>query len=91
MQKWVLRYGDESVLAQHIQVKSMNERNELQEARRRIRELEAALADAQMDRALEKAFLDIACEKSGTTAEELKKKSGLTLLDVLGRKPSKGG
>jgi hypothetical protein len=41
-------------------------------ARSRIRELETALADAHMDYCLESAFLEIACEKLGTTAEDLK-------------------
>ena len=44
-----------------------------------------------MDRCLEHAFLEIACEKLKTTPESLKKKSGLTLSDVLGRRePGKG-
>jgi transposase-like protein len=33
-------------------------------------ELKAALVDAHMDSYLERAFLDIACERLGTTAEE---------------------
>jgi hypothetical protein len=52
----------------------------LQAARSRIRELEAALADARMDYCLESAFLDIACGKLGTGAEELKKKRTLQRL-----------
>ena len=65
------------------------ERGELKESRKRIRELEAALANALMDRYLEQAFLEIACEKLQTTPEELKKKSGLTRSAVLGRKADK--
>jgi hypothetical protein len=59
------------------------------ESQKRIRELEAALADALMDRYLGEAFLEIACEKLKTTPEDLKKKSGLTRSDVLGRKADK--
>ncbi|MDR2052527.1 MAG: hypothetical protein LBP80_03855 [Treponema sp.] len=51
----------------------MNEIDELQTARRRIRELETVLADAHMDYCLESAFLDIACERLGMSTEELKK------------------
>ena len=47
------------------------------------------MADALMDRYLGEAFLEIACEKLQTTPEELKKKSGLTRSDVLGRKADK--
>ena len=73
-----------SMLYGHIE--TMEERGELKESQKRIRELEAALANALMDRYLEQAFLEIACEKLQTTPEELKKKSGLTRSDVLGRK-----
>jgi hypothetical protein len=38
---------------------------------RRTRELEAALADAHMDYCLEGVFLDIACERLGTSTEEM--------------------
>jgi hypothetical protein len=54
-------------------------------ARTRIRELEAALADAHMDYCLESAFLEIACQKPGTTTEELKRKNVITLAER--RKP----
>ncbi|MDR0662593.1 MAG: hypothetical protein LBF80_00750, partial [Spirochaetaceae bacterium] len=43
----------------------MNEIDEMKAARSRIRELEAALADAHMDYCRESAFLDIACERLG--------------------------
>ena len=52
----------------------MKERDELKESRKRIRALEAALADAHMDRCLGDAFLEIACEKLKTTPEEFLKK-----------------
>jgi hypothetical protein len=51
----------------------MKEIDELQMARNRIRELEAALADAHMDYCLEHAFLDIACKRLGMSTEEQKK------------------
>lgn len=46
-----------------MKVETMNEIDELQAARSRIRELETSLADAHMDYCLEGAFLDIACER----------------------------
>jgi hypothetical protein len=47
--------------------------DEPHEARKRIREPEAALANAHIDYCLESAFLDIAHGKLGTSTEELKK------------------
>jgi hypothetical protein len=51
----------------------MNGIDELKAARKRIREPEAAPADAHVDYCLGSAFLEMACGKLGTSAEELKK------------------
>ena len=88
--RWLKEEGRDDLLPQRIKIETMKERDELKESRKRIRDLEAALADAHMDRCLEHAFLEIACEKLKTTPEELKKKNGLTLSDALGqREPGK--
>jgi transposase-like protein len=79
--KWIKKYGRKDILPKRIKVETMDEIDELKEARKRIRELEAALADAHMDYCLESAFLDIACERLGTTTEELKKKNVMTLAE----------
>lgn len=79
--KWIKQYGREELLPKRIKVETMNEIDELQAARRRIRELETALADAHMDYCLESAFLDIACERLGVSTEELKKKNVITLAE----------
>ena len=84
--RWIREQGREELLPKRIRIETMEERGELKESQKRIRELEAALADALMDRYLGEAFLEIACEKLKTTPEELKKKSGLTRSAVLGRK-----
>jgi transposase-like protein len=85
--KWIKHYGREDILPKRVKVETMDEIDELKEARKRIRELEAALADAHMDYCLESAFLDIACERLGTTTEELKKKNVMTLA---GRRKTRG-
>jgi transposase-like protein len=79
--KWIKKYGREDILPKRIKVETMQEIDELKEARKRIGELEAALADAHMDYCLESAFLDIACKRLGTTTEELKKKNVITLAE----------
>jgi transposase-like protein len=81
LMKWIKQYGREGMLPRRIKVETMEERDELKEARKRIRDLEAALADAHMDYCLEHAFLDIASERLGTTTEELKKKNVITLAE----------
>ena len=72
---WIKKYGREDILPKRVKVETMNEMDELKAARNRIRELEAALADAHMDYCLESAFLDIACVRLGTNVEDLKKRT----------------
>jgi len=63
----------------------MKEADELKEARKRIKELESQVADVHMDYALERSFLEIACERLGEKPEEFKKKHPMTRLDALVR------
>jgi hypothetical protein len=72
VRKWVKRYGREDIPPKRIKVETMKEIDELQAARSRIREPEAAV---DMEHCLESAFLDIACGKPGTSVEELKKRT----------------
>jgi len=53
----------------------MKEIDHLKEARKRIKELEAALADAHIDHCLEHAFLEIACERMETDLDDFKKRT----------------
>ena len=80
--KWIKAYGRAELQAKRIRIETMEEIDEMKAARKRIRELEAALADAHMDSLLGQAFLEIACERMDTTAEDFKKKHALTLSDV---------
>lgn len=80
--KWVKRYGREDLLPTKVRIETLKERNELAEARKRIRELEAAVADAHIDYCLEKAYLRVACERLGEDPEGFKKKHAMTLSDT---------
>jgi len=80
--RWVEKYGREDLLPKRIRIETLKERDELKEAKKRIRKLEAALADAHIDNCLEHAFLEIACERMDTNLNDFKKKNELTLSDV---------
>ncbi len=85
--RWIRQYGREDLLPKNVRVETLKERDKLKEARKRIRELEAAVADAHMDYCLEKGFLRVACERLGDEPEVFKKKHAMTLSDM--RKPRK--
>lgn len=80
--KWIRKYGREDLLPKRIRIETMEEIDQLKMARKRIRDLEAALADAHIDHCLEHAFLEIACERMGEDPDSFKKKHELTLSDV---------
>jgi transposase len=80
--KWVRKYGRDDLLSKCVRIETMEEKDQLKEARKRIKELEAALADAHIDQCLEHAFLEIACERMEVDLHDFKKKNGLTLSDV---------
>ncbi len=79
---WLRKYGHADLLPKKVRVETLKERDELKEARKRIRQLEAALADAHIDCSLENSFLRIACERIGIDLEDFKKKNAITLSDV---------
>lgn len=80
--KWVKKYGREELLPKRVRIETMKEVDELKAARKRIRELEAALADAHIDQCLEHSFLEIACERMDMDVDDFKKKNALALSDV---------
>ena len=61
---WVRKYGNGSV-GRVIRVEKPQEINEREELKRRVRALEKALADANIDLVLERAYTRIACERAG--------------------------
>ena len=82
IRNWLKKYGREDLLPKRVRVETMTEIDELKEAKKKIRDLEKALADSHMDYCLERAFLEIACEEMGTSREDLKKNNAIRLADV---------
>jgi transposase len=79
---WVKKYGSSDLHPKMIRIQTLEERDELKEAKARIRELEAALSDAHIDHCLEKAYLHVACERMGQEPEAFKKKNAITLSEL---------
>lgn len=74
VQTWVRKYGQGS-RGKIIRVEKPQEINELKELKERVRRLESALADANIDLALERAYTKLACKRAGVAVEEFKKKA----------------
>lgn len=71
--RWVREYGS-GRYGKVIRVEKAGEVNEGARLRSQLRQAKEALGDAHMELALEKAFLAVACEQMGQTAEAFKKK-----------------
>lgn len=89
--RWVRKYGTEDQQPKIVRIETMKERDELKDARTRIRELEAALADAHIDHCLEEAYLRVACERMGVVPDEFKKKHAMTLSSLRKSRNGEGG
>jgi transposase len=72
---WVRRFGKDHLLAKVVRVMKADEQAEVLALRKRVRELERALADAHLDLKLESAYLKLACKAAGVQdLVEFKKK-----------------
>lgn len=75
IQKWTRKYGNGS-RGKVIRVQKPEEINEVKKLKERVRLLERAVADANVDLAIERAYTEIACERAGIKdVVEFKKKT----------------
>jgi transposase-like protein len=74
--RWLRESGREELLGKVVRVEKPGEPGELRRLKERVRKLEAALADAHMDRALNESFFEILCEQQGIDPKAFKKKLG---------------
>lgn len=79
--RWVRRFGKEHLLGKVVRVMKADEQSEVKALRKRVRELERALADVHLDLKLEEAYLELACEAAGVEdVVEFKKKHAMVRL-----------
>jgi transposase-like protein len=73
--RWVRKYGN-GTRGKVIRVQKPEEIDELARLKQRVRLLETALADSNVDLALERAYTRLACQRAGIAdVEEFKKKA----------------
>jgi len=78
--RWLKQYGKEELLKKVIRVEKRGEPGEIKRLKDRVRRLEASLADAHMDSALDRAFFEMLCERTDTDIGAFKKKHAETVL-----------
>lgn len=71
---WARQYGKDHLIGKVVRVETPKEVSEVKALRKRVRELEKALADAHIDGMLDEAYLEIACRAAGIADVEAFKK-----------------
>lgn len=83
---WLRKYGRGDLMPRRVTITTMAEHDETKALKKRVRDLEKALADTHMKGLLGHAYLDIACERLGLDVDEFKKKAVIARLNVPGPK-----
>ena len=74
IQGWLRKYNRVDLLTKRVRVEMPEEQSELKKLKKRIRELEKALADTTVDGVFYRAHFEVLCEQMGLDIEETKKK-----------------
>jgi transposase-like protein len=72
--RWIRRLGKNQILAKVVRVETPEDRNEIRELRRQVRDLEHALAQTRMKELLAEAQFEILCRQQGIQDVEGQKK-----------------
>jgi len=73
---WMRKFGFEHLKGRMIYVKTRTELDRIKELEDQVLRLKQSLADEVLDHKIDIEFLKIACQRSGTTIDDLKKKNG---------------
>src|SRR6185436_19630358 len=67
---WLRKYGRGDLMPRQVTITTMAEQDETKALKKRVRELEKALADTHLKELLGEAYLGIACKRLGMDVEE---------------------
>ena len=65
IESWAMKYGMNHLIGKVIRVETPKEVSELKALRKRVKDLEKALANERLDHMLGEAYLQIACRTAG--------------------------
>ena len=76
--RWLRKYGRSDLMPRRVTITTMAEQDQTKDLKKRVRDLEKALADTHMKELVGEAYLEIACKRLGLEVEEFKKKAAMT-------------
>jgi transposase len=74
IQKWLKKYGRNHLCPKVVRVEKPDEKNQIRELKKQVRQLKEALGQTQAEKVIGDAFLEIACENMGVDVKAFKKK-----------------
>ncbi len=75
VQRWLRKYGRNHLCAKVVRVEKPDEKNQIRELKKQVRQLKEALGQTQAEKIIGEEFLKIACEQLGQEVEKFKKKA----------------
>ena len=79
VRSWLVKYGRNHLCAKVVRVEKPNEKDQILQLKRQIKQLKEALGQTQAENLINQEFLKIACEEMGKDVESFKKKVGTEL------------
>ena len=79
VRNWLLKYGRNHLCAKVVRMEKPDEKNQILQLKRQIKQLKEALGQTQAENVINQEFLKIACEEMGQDVDSFKKKVGTEL------------
>jgi len=73
VKRWLGQHGRNALCPKVVRVEKPNEKDEIVELKKQIRQLKEALGQTQAEKLIGEAYLEIACEEMGLDIEAFKK------------------
>ena len=74
VQSWLKKYGRNHLCPKVVRVEKPDEKNQIRELKKQVRQLREALGQTQAEKVIGDVFLEIACENMGVEVDAFKKK-----------------
>ena len=77
VRSWLRKYGKNHLCPKVVRVEKPNEKDQIRELKKQIRQLKEALGQTQAEKIIGEEFLKIACEEMGQDVDAFKKKADI--------------
>ena len=79
VRNWLVKYGRNHLCPKVVRVEKPNEKDQILQLKRQIKQLKEALGQTQAENVINQEFLKIACEQLGKDVDSFKKKADTKL------------